>query len=152
MFAFLDSLGFGEMFLLLVIGLLLYGRNLPEAGKNIGRILGQLRRSFHEFKRQIDADGDLQDVKKSLRSTADELRRAADVHRSIGNPAAAARQLAQEALRDPPPPEATAEAAAEAQVGDVVATTRVDGVVAPDATEGGDEAAGERARTVPRQT
>jgi Sec-independent protein translocase protein TatA len=96
--AFLPSIGYQEMFLILVIGLLLYGRNLPEAGRSLGRVAAQLRRGWHEFKDQMDRDGDLREVKKSLQGTAEELRRVAQVPRAIADPKRAIRDLASEAM------------------------------------------------------
>lgn len=101
--AFLPSIGYQEMFLILVVGLLLYGRNLPEAGRTLGQVAAKLRRSWYEFKEQLDRDGDLRNVKESLRDTADELRRVADVPRAIGDPRRGLQNLAREALTAPPP-------------------------------------------------
>ena len=104
MIAFLPSIGYQEMFLILVIGLLLYGRNLPEAGRSLGRVAAQLRRGWHEFKDQMDRDGDLREVKKSLQGTAEELRRVAQVPRAIADPKRAIRDLASEAMAEPAAP------------------------------------------------
>lgn len=101
MFAFFPSLGWEEMFLLLVIGLLLYGRNLPEAGRNLGRLLAQLKRGFDEFKQQIDRDADLREMKDSLKDAARDLRKVADVPRAIGNPVQSAMTVARDALTKP---------------------------------------------------
>lgn len=101
-FAFLPSIGYSEMFLILVVGLLLYGRNLPEAGRNLGKAAAKLRRAWYDFKDQLDRDGDLREVKNSLRDTADELRRVADVPRAIGDPRRGLQNLAKEALSAPP--------------------------------------------------
>lgn len=155
MFAFLESIGFQEMVLLLVIGLLLYGRNLPEAGRKLGKVVAQLRRSFHEFKRQIDQDGDLRDVKNSLRSTADELRRAADLPRAVNDPRRALRQLADEAIKSPPPDEAEPDLPPPSHVSPTLPTPSAADAPAADAGEGAaveGEAAAEQARTVPRES
>jgi len=101
--AFLPSLGWQEMFLLLVIGLLLYGRNLPEAGRNLGRMAAQMKRGFQEFKDQIDRDGSLREVKKTFQETTNELRRVAEVPRALANPTSALRDLATEAMSSPMP-------------------------------------------------
>jgi len=85
-FAFLPSLGFQEMAVLVVIGLLLYGRNLPEAGRALGRVAAQFRRGLHEFKVQMDREGDLQEVKRTFQGTAAELKRAAEVPRAHLDP------------------------------------------------------------------
>ncbi|MBM4062351.1 MAG: twin-arginine translocase TatA/TatE family subunit [Planctomycetes bacterium] len=124
MLGFLPSLGFQEMLVLAVIGLLLYGRNLPEAGRALGRVVTQLRRGFQEFKDQLDRDGSLREVKSTMRDAAQELKRVAEVPRAAVDPARALRDLTHEALSSPVPeaaPEAVreaaaAEAAAEPQV------------------------------------
>lgn len=101
MIAFFDSLGFQEMFLLVVIGLLLYGRNLPQAGRSLGRTMAKVKRAFDDFKRQIDREADLRDVRDSLKDAAKDLKRAADVPRKIANPVQAAKSMAREALLAP---------------------------------------------------
>jgi Sec-independent protein translocase protein TatA len=99
--AIFPTLGWQEMFLLLVIGLLLYGRNLPDAGRSLGRIVAQLKRSFHDFKDQIDRDGELRDVKKTLQDTAREVKNVAKVPRAMSNPSDALRELTHEAMSSP---------------------------------------------------
>ena len=89
-FAILPSLGWQEMFLLGLIGLLLYGRNLPQAGKTLGRYVAQFRRGFQEFKDQMDRD-----------ETVREMQRATAVPQAIANPAHAMRTFAQDALAAP---------------------------------------------------
>ncbi|MEO6594527.1 MAG: twin-arginine translocase TatA/TatE family subunit, partial [Planctomycetota bacterium] len=103
MIAFIDSLGWTEMLLLVVIGLLLYGRNLPEAGRSLGRLLAQLKRGFQEFKDQLDRDGEIRDVKKTLRDTTQELRRVAQVPRAMADPGRAVRDFANQTISTPPP-------------------------------------------------
>ncbi|HEX6811475.1 MAG TPA: twin-arginine translocase TatA/TatE family subunit [Planctomycetota bacterium] len=105
MIAFFPSLGWQEMFLLLVIGLLLYGRNLPEAGRSLGRVAAQMKRGFQEFKDQMDRDGNVREVKKTFQDTTSELRRIADVPRAVANPTTALRNLANEAMSSPIPDE-----------------------------------------------
>lgn len=89
------------MFLLLVLGLLLYGRNLPDAGRSLGRVVAQLKRSFHDFKDQIDRDGEIRDVKKAIQDTAREVKGVAAVPRAISNPGNALRELTHEAMSSP---------------------------------------------------
>ena len=105
MIAFLDSIGWQEMFLLIVIGLLLYGRNLPEAGRNLGRMAAQLKRGFQDFKDQMDRDGSIREVKKTFQEATSELRRVAEVPRALANPTGALRDLANEAMSSPIPDE-----------------------------------------------
>ncbi|MFM1870689.1 MAG: hypothetical protein RL398_111 [Planctomycetota bacterium] len=100
MFAFLPSIGFQEMVVLFGIGLLLYGRNLPEAGRTLGKAAAHLRRGFQEFKDQLDRDGDLKEVKQSLKDSARELRNISQVPGALTDPAKAARNFAEEKVRD----------------------------------------------------
>jgi sec-independent protein translocase protein TatA len=99
--ALIPNIGWQEMFLLLVIGLLLYGRNLPDAGRSLGRVLAQLKRSFHDFKDQLDRDGQLSDVKKALKDTAREVKNVANVPRAFSKPGDALRDLTHEAMKSP---------------------------------------------------
>lgn len=129
--AFVPSLGWEEMFLLLVLGLLLYGRNLPEAGRNLGRVVAQLKRSFHDFKEQLDREGEIRDVKKAFEDTAREVRNVANVPRAIGNPGQALRELTREAMASPPPaPTAAPETAEPPPAAHAVGTDREHGHVA----------------------
>lgn len=101
MFAILPSLGWQEMFLLIVIGLLLYGRNLPQAGRTFGRFAAQLKRGFQDFKDQMDRDETVREMRKTLDETKREMARAAAVPHALANPASAVHDLAHEALTAP---------------------------------------------------
>lgn len=101
MIAFFPTLGWQEMFLLLVLGLLLYGRNLPDAGRSLGRVVAQLKRSFLDFKDQLDRDGEIRDVKKAIQDTAREVKNVAKVPRAVTNPSDALRDLTHEAMTSP---------------------------------------------------
>jgi Sec-independent protein translocase protein TatA len=89
------------MFLLGLIGLLLYGRNLPQAGKTIGRYVAQFRRGFQEFKDQMDRDETVREMRKTIDDTKREMQRATSVPQAVANPAHALRTFAQDALQAP---------------------------------------------------
>jgi sec-independent protein translocase protein TatA len=99
--AFLPTLGFQEMILLLVLGILLFGRNLPDAGRQLGRTVSKLRRGMQDFRDQLDRDESVKELRDNLRSTRDEVRRAGAVPRALANPGAAVRDYAQRALEAP---------------------------------------------------
>jgi len=99
--ALFSSIGWQEMFLLFFIGLLLYGRNLPDAGRSLGRVVAQLKRSFHDFKDQIDRDGEIREVKKAISDTAREVKNVTKVPTAMANPAGALRDLTHEAMSAP---------------------------------------------------
>lgn len=89
------------MFLLFFVGLLLYGRNLPDAGRSLGRVVAQLKRSFQDFKSQLDRDGEIGDVKRAISKTAREVKNVAKVPRAVSNPGGALRDLTHEAMSAP---------------------------------------------------
>lgn len=99
--AFLFNIGGEEMFVLMVLGVLLFGRNLPEVGRTLGKTVAQLRRGFQDFKNQMDRDDTLRDVRKSVQ----DMKRAMEVPRAIADPGRALRDLTNEALYSPPPEE-----------------------------------------------
>jgi Sec-independent protein translocase protein TatA len=104
-FAILPSLGWTEMTLLLVIGLLLYGRNLPQAGRSMGRFVAQLKRGFQDFKDQMDRDESLREVRRTFEDTTREVRNLTTLPRAIADPAASLRSIAHDAMHAPPPAE-----------------------------------------------
>lgn len=89
------------MGLLFFVGLLLYGRNLPDAGRSLGRVVAQLKRSFQDFKYQLDRDGEIGDVKKVISDTAREVKNVAKVPRAVSNPVGALSDLTHEAMSTP---------------------------------------------------
>jgi Sec-independent protein translocase protein TatA len=99
-FAFLPTLGFQEMFVLVLLGVLLYGRNLPEVGRKVGKTVAQLRRGMQEFKAQMDRDESVRELRDTLRETKDEVRRAGTVPRALTDPTGALRDLAREAAAE----------------------------------------------------
>lgn len=54
------SLGFPEIVFILLLALLIFGpRKLPEVGRSLGRMMGELRRASNEFKRTINTELEL---------------------------------------------------------------------------------------------
>lgn len=53
----LGSLGFAEIAFIMVLALLIFGpKRLPEAGKMVGRAMGEFRRASNELRRTFNAE------------------------------------------------------------------------------------------------
>jgi Tat protein translocase TatB subunit len=66
------GLGMPEILLILAIALIVIGpKKLPELAKTLGRAMGEFKRSAQDFKRSIDMDTTLQDVKSSTTDLKD---------------------------------------------------------------------------------
>lgn len=102
-FAILPSLGWQEIFLLMVVGLLMYGRNLPEAGRTFGQFVAKLKRSYQDFKDQIDRDESIREVRKTLADTTREIRNVTALPRAVADPTSALRDLTNAAMSQPVP-------------------------------------------------
>ena len=65
------SLGGSEIFLILVIGLIVFGpRKLPEIGKSVGKMLAEFRKASADFKQTIENEVEAEKIKTSTLGTA----------------------------------------------------------------------------------
>jgi len=71
-----------EILVLLVIGLLIFGRRLPEVGRSVGKTLVQFRSGFNDFKQKLNEDEDLREAKSAVR----DIKKAVDAPRVLANP------------------------------------------------------------------
>ncbi len=61
------GMGMPEIMLILAVALVVIGpKKLPGLAKSIGRAMGEFKNASQDFKRSIDLEGDLQDVKHSF--------------------------------------------------------------------------------------
>ena len=61
-----------EILLILAIALIVIGpKKLPELAKTLGRAMGEFKRSAQDFKRSIDMETTLQDIKPSATDMSD---------------------------------------------------------------------------------
>jgi sec-independent protein translocase protein TatA len=58
-FAFIPGLDFGTSVLLLVVGILIFGKRLPEVGKQVAKIYFDFRRSMEGVKNDLLVHGEL---------------------------------------------------------------------------------------------
>jgi sec-independent protein translocase protein TatA len=65
--AFLNSLGTWDMVLLLVLGLLLFGKRLPEVGKSLGKGIVEFKKGLKGVEDDIEnSDKDKKDYREQL--------------------------------------------------------------------------------------
>jgi len=78
--AFISMPGTGEWMVILVIGLLIFGRRLPEVARNLGKSVNEFKKGMREF--QDSADEVVQDVDKIKTEVANDV--AAEVKDATG--------------------------------------------------------------------
>jgi len=76
--AFVSMPGTGEWIVLLVIGLLVFGRRLPEVARNLGKSVNEFKKGMREF--QDSADEVARDVNKITNEVASEVKDATGVN------------------------------------------------------------------------
>ncbi len=84
MLAFLWNLDLGEMVVIAVVAVLIFGKNLPEVA---GRLFGQLRRvrrTVDDIRRETGIDRDVRDIRRSFR----DIEQEAKVVDPLGTPTA----------------------------------------------------------------
>jgi len=57
MFAFLGSIGPAEMAVLLGLGVLLFGRKLPDIGRSLGKTIVEFKKGFNGLEDEISTSG-----------------------------------------------------------------------------------------------
>jgi TatA/E family protein of Tat protein translocase len=99
MFLAFGSIGGGEVMLILVVALLLFGpRKIPEIGRTLGKTMAEFRKATRDFKLNLEREVDMED----LRNAGDELRSARNDMNTIARDAMTLSPVSSE------PPEAAA--------------------------------------------
>ena len=114
--ALIGPLGLPETLVVLLVGLLLFGRRLPEVGLKAGRGIAHLRRQLQGFRDELDKDSDFREAREAfdqVRSEVSQTRNLTDPRRLIREAERAVepekvqlRELADD-LRATPPVDAT---------------------------------------------
>lgn len=87
-----------EMIVVLVVGIMLFGRRLPQVGQKVARTIVKLRQGFQKLQAEMDLENELRDVKTSFRETRDDLTRVADATRELRDPGQMLQDLTDETL------------------------------------------------------
>lgn len=95
--ALLPNLGWPEMLILLVLGLLIFGRRLPEVGRSLGKGIVEFRRGLNGIEEEIRnesnrpaSDKALSDREATVRAPLTEAGEDARVSQSAARPTPAA--------------------------------------------------------------
>lgn len=91
-----------EMFVILVVGIMLFGRRLPEVGRAVAKTVVQLRQGLNKLKEDMDLDEEVADLKDSIRDVKDTISGTIDApRRAIKDPGRALMDLTDESLSMP---------------------------------------------------
>jgi sec-independent protein translocase protein TatA len=71
------------MIVIMVVGIMLFGRRLPEVGKVVGRTVVQLRQGLNKLKQEMELDGDVSDIRDSFRGARDSVNKSIEAPRRI---------------------------------------------------------------------
>ena len=96
-----------EMVVVLIVGIMLFGRRLPEVGRTVGKAMVKMRQGFNKLRSEIDLESDVRELKETLRDTRDGLTHAVDAPRMLTDPSGVFQDLTDEALSSPGAPEQT---------------------------------------------
>ena len=64
---------FQETVLILIVGIMLFGRRLPEVGRAVAKTIIKMRQGLNKLKEEMNLDEEVQDFKDSIRGVKDEL-------------------------------------------------------------------------------
>ena len=83
------DVGFAEIFLLALIGLIVIGpEKLPRVARTMGGLVRRARSSWYSLRRTIEAELAAADVSEPIRETADELKKTSkELNKIIGDAA-----------------------------------------------------------------
>jgi Sec-independent protein translocase protein TatA len=74
--AFLDNIGLQEMLLILVVAVLIFGKDLPQAASKAYLQARKLRNAVDDLRRDSGIDREIRDIERTVREAEWEARRA----------------------------------------------------------------------------
>lgn len=101
--AFLGPIGPWEFALIVTIGLLLFGKNLPEVGRKVGSSIVEFKRNLNQLKRQVTNDSGLADARNALSDLKREIDAPQRALRTMRDPSRLFDSLTHEDLATPGP-------------------------------------------------
>ena len=100
--------GAPEMVVILLVGVMLFGRRLPEVGRTVGKTMIKMRQGLNKLKEEIDFDDDIKGFKDSIQDVKDNLTESLEApRRHVKNTGRMLMDLTDESLSVPSPTDAT---------------------------------------------
>ena len=123
-----------EWMLILLIGIMLFGRRLPEVGRTVGRTVAQLRQGLNKLKQEVDLDSEVRDLSKTVRDAKSKVAKAVEAPRKFGNPTKMLSDLTDEALSSHGPGEELPTEELKTEIKEIEESLTDFGVPEPDQT------------------
>lgn len=101
--AFLGPIGPWEFAVILMIGLLLFGKKLPDVGRQVGRGVVEFKRNLNQLKRQVTEDPALRDARHALQDLRRDIDAPQQVLQTMRDPVRMFDRLTHEDLATPGP-------------------------------------------------
>lgn len=101
--AFLGPIGPWEFALIVGVGLLLFGKNLPQVGRQIGKGVVEFKRGLNQLKQQVTEDPALREARSAFHDIKREVESPQKLLSSVRDPVRMFESLTHQDLATPGP-------------------------------------------------
>ncbi len=101
--AFIGPIGPWEFALIAAVGLLLFGKRLPDVGRQLGKTLVEFKNGLNQLKRQVTDDSSLRDARNAISDLRQQVRAPQEMLRNMRDPVRLFENLTQTDLATPGP-------------------------------------------------
>ncbi len=102
--------------MILIVGIMLFGRRLPEVGRTVGKTIVQMRQGLNKLKVEMNMEAELSELKSSVTEVRDEIDRTVEAPRRVlRDPGDVLLNLTDEGLASARPKSAKSDATAEVE-------------------------------------
>jgi TatA/E family protein of Tat protein translocase len=101
--AFIGPIGPLEFALIAAVGLLLFGKRLPEVGRQVGKSIVEFKRGLQQLKREVTDDPTLREARGALNDLRQQVQAPQEMLRTMRDPVRMLENLTQPDLATPGP-------------------------------------------------
>ncbi|MEZ5966615.1 MAG: twin-arginine translocase TatA/TatE family subunit [Planctomycetota bacterium] len=101
--AFVGPIGPWEFALIMAVGLLLFGKNLPEVGRQVGKSIVEFKRGLNQLKQQVTEDPALREARNALQDLKREVEAPRKLLSDVRDPVRMFENLTHQDLATPGP-------------------------------------------------